>query len=357
MRGYISTNQCVKPPIHQIIALSTIIKSVGIYIMTIQEAKQIRIADYLQSLGYTPVKQQGNSLWYKSPLREEAEASFKVNTELNQWYDFGIGKGGNIIALAQELYRSDNVPYLLECIAKQTPHLHIAKHTPFSFGRQSVSEPMFRHLQVVNLSSPALLSYLQERGINTELAKKECRELHYIYEGKPYFAIGFPNMAGGYKVRNRYFKGCVAPKDITHIRQRGEPRSMCYLFEGFMDYLSFLSIRVRNNPQYPRLTTQDYVILNSVSNLAKAEGILADYSHIGCFLDNDTAGRTACEHLKARFGERISDKFIYYREYKDLNDYLCGKPLFQSADPMKQEGQVQSARRMMQPPKKRGLKM
>ena len=74
-----------------------------------------------------------------------------------------------------------------------------------------------------------------------------------------------------------------------------------------MDYLSFLSIRVRNNPQHPRLTTQVYIKLNSVSNLAKAEGILADYSQIGCFLDNDTAGRTACEHLKARFGERLSD--------------------------------------------------
>ncbi|GAB7122493.1 hypothetical protein JCM11017A_12220 [Bacteroides fragilis] len=104
-------------------------------------------------------------------------------------------------------------------------------------------------------------------------------------------------MVGGYEVRNRYFKGCVAPKDITHIRQQGEPRSMCYLFEGFMDYLSFLTIRVRNNPQYPRLTTQDYIILNSVSNLAKAEGILADYSRIGCFLDNDAAERTACESL------------------------------------------------------------
>lgn len=106
----------IGPTIHQINSFSTIIKSVGIYIMTIQEAKQIIIADYLQSLGYIPVKQQGNSLWYKSPLREEAEASFKVNTELNQWYDFGIGKGGNIIALASELYRSDNVPYLLECM-------------------------------------------------------------------------------------------------------------------------------------------------------------------------------------------------------------------------------------------------
>ena len=357
MRGHISVNQCIKPLIHQIIALSTIIKSIGIYIMTTQEAKQIRIADYLQSLGYAPIRQQGRSLWYKSPLREEVEASFKVNTELNQWYDFGIGKGGNIIALASELYRSDNVPYLLECIAKQTPYQYTANHTSFSFGRQSISEPMYRHLQVTELSSPALLSYLQKRGINSELAKRECMELRFENKGRPYFAIGFPNMAGGYEVRNRYFKGCVAPKDITHIRQQGEPRSMCYLFEGFMDYLSFLTIRVKNNPQCPQLTTQDYVILNSVSNLAKAEDILTEYSKIGCFLDNDTAGRTACEHLKARFGERLSDKSIYYRGYKDLNDYLCSKPLSQSAELMKQERQVQSARRMMQPPKKRGLKM
>lgn len=354
MRGYISINQCIKPDIHQIITLSTIIKSVGKYIMTIQEAKQIRIADYLQSLDYSPIRQQGRSLWYKSPLREESEASFKVNTELNQWYDFGIGRGGDIIALASELYRSDNVPYLLECIAKQTPHLHTANHTPSYFGRQSVSEPMYRHLQVMGLSSPALLSYLQERGINAELAKSECRELRFENKGRPYFAIGFPNMAGGYEVRNRYFKGCVSPKDITHIRQQGEPRNVCYLFEGFMDYLSFLTIRVRNNPQYPRLTMQDYIILNSVSNLEKVVGILAAYSEIGCFLDNDTAGRTACEQLKARFGESISDKSIYYSEYKDLNDYLCSKPLSQSAEPMKQEKRVQSARRMMQPPKNEG---
>lgn len=323
--------------------------------MTTQEVKQIRIAEYLQTLGYTPVKRQGNSFWYKSPLREETEASFKVNTELNQWYDFGIGKGGNIIALAAELYRSDNVSYLLERIAKQTPNLHTTIHVPSSFGRQSVSEPMYRHLLVTELSSPALLSYLQERGINTELAKRECRELRFENKGKPYFAIGFPNMAGGYEVRNRYFKGCVAPKDITHIRQQGEPRSMCYLFEGFMDYLSFLTIRVRNNPQCPRLTTQDYIILNSVSNLAKAVGVLANYTRIGCFLDNDTAGRS--EHLKARFGEHLSDKSIYYSECKDLNDNLCGKPLSQSAKPMKQERQVQSARRMIQPPKKRRLRM
>lgn len=188
---------------------------------------------------------------------------------------------------------------------------------------------------------------------NAELAKKECKELHFTYGDKRYFAIGFPNMAGGYEVRNRYFKGCAAPKDITHIRQSGEPRGMCYLFEGFMDYLSFLTIRMKNNPQYPRLDTQDYIILNSVSNLAKAN-LLATYTRIGCFLDNDTAGRNACKHLQAKFGERLFDKSLYYREYNDLNDYLCGKSLSQSAEPMKQERQVQSAKRMMQPPKKKG---
>ena len=56
--------------------------------MNIQEVKNIRIADYLQSLGYTPVKQQGNGLWYKSPFREETEASFKVNTDRNLWFDY-----------------------------------------------------------------------------------------------------------------------------------------------------------------------------------------------------------------------------------------------------------------------------
>ncbi|MDQ6239044.1 DNA primase, partial [Bacteroides ovatus] len=56
--------------------------------MTIEESKNIKLADYLHSLGYNPVKQQGSSLWYKSPFREEKEPSFKVNPDRNLWYDF-----------------------------------------------------------------------------------------------------------------------------------------------------------------------------------------------------------------------------------------------------------------------------
>jgi len=37
-------------------------------------------------------KNQQLYYWYLSPLREEKEASFKVNRKKNVWYDHGIGK-------------------------------------------------------------------------------------------------------------------------------------------------------------------------------------------------------------------------------------------------------------------------
>ena len=319
--------------------------------MTINDAKQIKLADYLQSLGYTPIKQQGKNLWYKSPLRNETDASFKVNTELNQWYDFGIGKGGNIIALAAELYHSENVAYLLARIAERTPYIRPAT---FSFGEQQTSNHSFEGIKVSELSSPALIAYFKERGINIDLAKRECKELRYEYDGKTYFVIGFPNMAGGYELRNRYFKGCLAPKDITHIRQQGEPRAACYIFEGFMDYLSYLTIRVNNHPEEPRIEAQDYMVLNSVTNLSKAERLLRPYSRIGCFLDNDQAGQKAVESLKKMFGERLRDMSKHYAEHKDLNDYLCHHIRAKQAE---KKSQVQSVRRMHNPPpkKKKGL--
>lgn len=310
--------------------------------MNIQEAKQIRIADYLQSLGYTPVKQQSNSLWYKSPFRQETEASFKVNTELNQWSDYGLGRGGNIIALAEELYASDYVLYLLGKIAERTPHI---RPVSFSF-RQQASEPSFQQLEVRELTHPALLRYLQERGIDTDLARSECKELHFIHNGKPYFAIGFPNVAGGYEVRNRFFKGCIAPKDISHVRQQGEPREKCLVFEGMMDYLSFLTLRMKNCPTMPNLDGQDYIILNSVSNVSKAIDALHGYERIHCLLDNDEAGRNAYLELAREFCGHIRDFTDNYNGHKDLNDYLCG---------IRRELTVNPPPRTIVKPKKKGL--
>lgn len=327
--------------------------------MTIQEAKNIRLADYLHSLGFNPVKQQGCNLWYKSPLRTEQEASFKVNTDLNEWYDFGMGKGGNIIALAAELYHIYNVSDLLRCIEEKVPSI---RPVAFSFQQRAI-EPSFQNLEVVSLTHPALFRYLHERGIDMELAERECKELHFVNSGKPYFAVGFLNVSGGYEVRNSFFKGCIAPKDITHVRQQGEPRDTCFVFEGFMDYLSFLTIRKQRSPEYPYLNAQDYLILNSTSNLSKALYPLGSYERIHCLLDNDGAGYKAVEIIQSEYGLRVCDSSHLYSGHKDLNDYLCGKRLAQSADltqPPKQTQSVKNTNKQeQQPPKKksRGFRM
>lgn len=317
--------------------------------MNIEDVKQIPIADYLHSLGYSPVKRQGNGLWYKSPLREEHEASFKVNTDRNLWYDFGAGKGGNIIALAKELYFSDSLPYLLKRIEEQTPNV---RPVSFSFP-QCRTEPSFQHLEVRDLTHPALLRYLQGRGINIELAKRECKELHFTNNGKPFFAIGFPNMAGGYEVRNSFFKGCIAPKDITHIRQQGEPREKCLVFEGFMDYLSFLTLRLERCPDRPELDGQDYIVLNSTSDLSKAIRPLGGYESIHCFLDNDKAGIEAVQELQKEYGLRIRDTSHIYEGYNDLNDFLRDKRSGQ-AQRQQEKPEAEKRQRQTEQPKKKG---
>ena len=218
----------------------------------------------------------------------------------------------------------------------------------FSFGKQSSSEPSFQQLEIVPLSSPALFTYLQERGINIALAKRECKEAHFTHKGKRYFAIAFPNMSGGYEIRNRYFKGCISPKEISHIRQSGTARETCYVFEGFMDYLSFLTLRLENCPKYPELDRQDYMVLNSVANVSKALYPLGSYERIHCFFDNDRAGMEALQQIRMEYGRDlyIRDASQTYSGCKDLNEYLQKQA--------ERNRQVQSAKgTRSQPPKKK----
>lgn len=51
--------------------------------MNIQEAKSIPLEDYLRCMGFNPVRQHGDSIWYCSPFREEKTPSFKVSASHN----------------------------------------------------------------------------------------------------------------------------------------------------------------------------------------------------------------------------------------------------------------------------------
>ena len=289
--------------------------------MNIAEAKNIPLADYLRSIGIMPCKRQGNNLWYYSPLRNETEPSFKVNLSRNEWYDFGMGKGGNIINFTLEHQETNSIPDALQIIAGKVPAVTSGS---FSFRRLE-SLPGFTDIDIQPLSNPALLQYLKERNIHLSFAKQECKEIHFTTNGKRYFAIGFENELGGYELRNKYFQGCLSPKGITNIQNGNDS---CCIFEGFMDYLSYLTLKTKHTSRQQNITKErDYIILNSVANLPKALDLISGYETKLCFLDNDKAGTEARLTITDRCSYKVSDQSVYYRKYKDLNDFLCGKKL------------------------------
>ena len=276
-----------------------------------KEIKTIPLATFMSRLGHEPVRRCGDKLWYKSPLRQEHTPSFKVETTLNCWYDFGIGKGGNIIDLAAELYQSTDMRHLLRCIAESCPVPSVQTVASTSITRHSA--PSYENIRIMPLGSHALVAYLQERDIPPEISKAHCQQIHYCCRGKRYYAVAFANESGGYEIRNRYFKGCISPKDISIRRIRNGPSAECAVFEGFIDYMSALTLGIIG---------ADAIILNSVSNVNKAIPHLRDYIAIHCYLDNDVAGKTALGQLTEQLEISVIDRSTLYSGYNDLNEYL-----------------------------------
>ena len=66
--------------------------------------------------------------------------------------------------------------------------------------------PAFQDVKVRALTNRVLLTYLEERCVDVETAKNVCKEVYFKQNGKSYFAVAFPNISGGYEIRNRYFK-------------------------------------------------------------------------------------------------------------------------------------------------------
>ena len=284
--------------------------------MNIDQIKKIKLQEFLATIDCKPVKQYGVNLMYLSPLRTEKHASFKVNTELNLWYDFGIGRGGNIIDLAELLYNSSDVSYLIHQIERNAPSC-VSVSLPTA--KPNKPQNSFENLQVLSISHPALIKYLGERCIDIEIARTVCKELHFDTRGKHYFGIGFPNIAGGYEIRNPFFKGGITPKDISLFHNE-ESKQSCFVFEGFMDFLSFMMLRRKENDGLKR---QDYLVLNSVSNVHKALESLSHYENVQCFLDNDEAGRKAYQALLMGLKVPVIDSSGLYADCKDLNEFLC----------------------------------
>ena len=187
----------------------------------IENMRQISLADFLARLGHEPVRRSGNELWYRAPYRSERTPSFRVNVAKRLWYDFGLGKGGDIFTLAGEFARSGDFMARARFIAETARMPLVASEKPLFLPEPS--EPAFEGVEAVPLLRSTLTDYLAERGIPYAVAYRHCCRLNYGVRGKRYFAVGFPNVAGGYEIRSRYFKGCVPPKDVSLIKPEDTP--------------------------------------------------------------------------------------------------------------------------------------
>ena len=181
----------------------------------IDAVRQMPLADFLARLGYEPVRSSGNELWYIAPYRGERTPSFRVNVAKQLWYDFGLGKGGDIFTLAGEFLQSDDFRTQAKFIAEAANMTVTGWEKPAYLPKPI--EPVFEDVEAVPLFRSPLTEYLAERGIPYAIASRHCCRLNYGVRGKRYFAVGFPNMAGGYEVRSRYFKGCIPPKDMSLV--------------------------------------------------------------------------------------------------------------------------------------------
>ena len=279
--------------------------------------KRYPIVEYLERKGIKPARKTPTYAVYRSPLREEVHPSFKVDTEKNLWIDYGEGRGGSIIDLCMRM-EGCTLSEAIRRLGQNAPD-----NSTYSSLNDFVSinsQPVMavngarRLIEISDTLPPYFQEYLtKERCIDLEKAMPFLKCVSYEVRGRLYQAIGFANLSRGYELRdNKMFKGTIAPKDITPIfTDRAEP--VC-IFEGFMDFLSFLSMKEE--------ITNHCLVMNSVSNVARTIRYLNDrhLTHIRAFLDNDEAGwRAVQDFIKAGF--HIEDMNIHYKDFKDLNEY------------------------------------
>ncbi len=273
--------------------------------MTIKEAKTIDMVAYLSVLGYEPAKVKGVNYWYHSPLRNERTPSFKVDRYRNQWYDFGEGKGGNLLDFIL-LLESLSIPEALKRLAGYNFQPAPALILP-------PAPPVIEILSVHYVSSPSLVHYYRFRRITDDIADQYLKEVRYKNGDKTYYALGFKNDAGGYELRTPYFQGSSHPKSPTHIKNQAP---LLAVFEGFFDFLSYQTIH-QNQPTPAR----NFLVLNSTSFFERQLPIMQAYQRVYLYLDNDTTGSRCTTLALQKDPGQFTDERRLYARYKDLNDW------------------------------------
>ncbi|MBJ7879625.1 toprim domain-containing protein [Gelidibacter salicanalis] len=272
-----------------------------------ERARAFPIGRALAKLGHFPQKTAEKEAWFLSPFRSETQASFKVSKTRNRWYDHGEGSGGNVI---------DLVCRILKCSVKEA--LTFLDEDGFCFSFQqpqhlSPNETSLTILKIKRIKHPALIQYLNLRGIPLHVANAYCHEVWYTFKNSKFFAIGLQNNKNGWELRNKIFKNSNSPKTYTHLQRNTK---QLIILEGMFDLLSLAVLNA------PLIEVSDIMVLNSIAFIENIESHISDYEIVDLYLDNDSAGQKATLYLTKKYSH-VNDQSDGYKNHKDLNNFLC----------------------------------
>ena len=289
--------------------------------------EEIRIEDFLASEGYQPekTKKAGKELWYCSPLRTENTPSFKVETTKNVWFDYATRSGGSLLELCKQLknlsakeavyYFNREYSGSVSTVEQRTNHLKKIKEYNEDNG-EIIDE-------IKPIKNSNLLDYLKERKIDLNVAREHLTEVHYLYNGKRFYALGFRCDNAGYELRSSISKRNINGKNISTINNGSDSVK---IFEGFFDFLSYATEHKNEYQKY------DYIILNTSAfademhndlNEKKVNDLylkLLKYDRIDTYFDNDDTGKKITNYFKEIF-KSTNDFSIIYEDYNDYNEY------------------------------------
>lgn len=287
--------------------------------MNIRDIKEyISINSFLSNLGFKPKRTSGGETFYISPIRDsDTDASFAVNDKNGEWFDFGLGKGGNIIDLGLEIFKTKSVSEVIQNINRVFGNDFDYKKNPPVVKTVKIHSHKITSLKNIG-NNYALSSYLESRGVLK--AARACdllKEVYYTFtpeSGQPrnYFGVGWMNMSKGYDVRSKYGKICIETKDL--LFQKGSSKDIL-VFEGMFDYLTALELD-------KSIENDNLIILNSTSMSNKAIEMIKnmnDINSVRIFFDHGKGGRKFTQvFFDALNG--VTDQSYLYMGFDDYNE-------------------------------------
>ena len=293
--------------------------------MNIEQSKKLSIIDFLDKENVTLKKKKGNATGICHPSGTRRPHRSRSARRRTCGTTTPLRRGGDLVELVKRMYNKQSVSDALAYLASKSIAT-VDKAIETAIAAKEYTTTKMNDVKLLPLSNHSLLSYFSSRRIDITIGRMYCREIHYKVEQKHYYGIAFGNLSEGHEVRNPYFKGCIGHKDITLLAHTfNEWQNGCLVFEGFMDFLAYMTLVKQQDRWFVVESPCDYMILNSVANLKQALHYLDRYTHIHCFLDNDQAGRKTVESISNVFEYRVTDESFRYADYKDVNDYLMRK--------------------------------